>query len=44
MSKHKTCKLSIISSKNGIPLNVVINNSLEHDIKMIMDTIPKPFI
>lgn len=41
MSKHKTCKLSIISSKNGIPLNVVINNSLEHDIKMIMDTIPK---
>lgn len=41
MTKHKTCKLSIISSKNGIPLNVAINNSLEHDIKMVINTIPK---
>jgi len=41
MTKHKTSKLSIITSKNGIPLNVSIGNSLEHDIKMIINTIPK---
>ena len=44
MIKHKTCKLSIISSKNGIPLGVSIGNSLEHDIKMVLKTIPKHFL
>lgn len=40
ITKHKTCKLSIICSSNGIPLNVIIGDSLEHDIKMIFNTIP----
>ena len=41
MIKHKTSKLSIISSKNGVPLGVSIGNSLEHDIKMVINTLPK---
>lgn len=41
MIKHKTSKLSIISSKNGIPLGISIGNSLEHDINMVLKTIPK---
>ena len=41
MIKHKTSKLSIISSKNGVPLGISIGNSLEHDIKMVLKTIPK---
>ena len=41
MIKHKTSKLSIISSKNGVPLGVSIRHSLEHDIKMVINTLPK---
>lgn len=41
ITKHKTCKLSIISSKNGFPLGVSIANSLEHDINLVLNTIPK---
>lgn len=41
MRKHRTCKLSIITSKNGIPLGVKLTNTLVHDVKLIIDTLPK---
>jgi len=41
MKKHRTCKLSIITSKNGIPLGVTLTNTLVHDVKIILNTLPK---
>jgi hypothetical protein len=41
MKKHRTCKLSIITSKNGIPLGVTLTNTLVHDVKLILNTLPK---
>ena len=41
MKKHRTCKLSIIASKNGIPLGITLSNTLIHDVKLIINTLPK---
>lgn len=41
LRKHRTCKLSIISSKNGIPLGITISNTLTHDIKLLLNTLPQ---
>ena len=38
--KHKSNKLSILASKNGIPLGIHINSGNIHDIKMLLDTLP----
>jgi hypothetical protein len=38
--KHKSNKLSIVSSKNGIPIGIHVNNGNIHDIKMLTDTLP----
>ena len=38
--KHKSNKLSIVASKNGIPLGIHINTGNIHDIKMLLDTLP----
>lgn len=38
--KHKSNKLSILASKNGIPLGIHINDGNIHDIKMLLDTLP----
>jgi hypothetical protein len=38
--KHKSNKLSIVASKNGIPLGININTGNIHDIKMLLDTLP----
>ena len=34
--KHKSNKLSIIASKNGIPLGIHIDTGNIHDLKMLM--------
>ena len=39
--KHKSNKLSIVASKNGIPLGIHINKGNIHDIKLLLDTLPK---
>ena len=39
--KHKSNKLSIIASKIGIPLGIHIDTGNIHDLKMLMDTLPK---
>jgi AraC-like DNA-binding protein len=39
--KHRSNKLSCIVSKNGIPLGIKLANSQVHDIKLLMDTLPK---
>jgi AraC-like DNA-binding protein len=39
--KHRSNKLSCIVSKNGIPLGIKLVNSQIHDIKILMDTLPK---
>ena len=39
--KHKSNKLSIIGSKNGIPLGIHIDSGNIHDLKLLMDTLPK---
>lgn len=41
MKKHRTCKLSIITSKNGILLGVKLTNTLVQDVKLILNTLPK---
>ena len=38
--KHKCNKLSIISSKNGIPLNIHISNGDISDINLLIKTLP----
>jgi hypothetical protein len=44
MKKHRTCKLSIIASKNGIPLGITLTNTLVHDVKLILNTLPKNIV
>jgi len=39
--KHKCNKLSIISSSNGIPLGIKLGLGNIHDIKLLIDTLPK---
>lgn len=39
--KHKSNKLSIIASKNGIPLGINLNTGNIHDIKLLLKTLPK---
>ena len=39
--KHKCNKLSIISSSNGIPLGIKLGLGNVHDIKLLIDTLPK---
>ena len=39
--KHKCNKLSIISSSNGIPLGIKLGLGHIHDIKLLIDTLPK---
>ena len=37
--KHKTNKLSILASKNGIPLGIHIDGGNIHDIKLLINTL-----
>ena len=39
--KHKCNKLSIISSANGIPLGIKLGCGNIHDIKLLIETLPK---
>jgi len=39
--KHRSNKLSCLVSKNGIPLGIKLSNSSVHDIKLLLDTLPK---
>ena len=39
--KHKCNKLSIISSANGIPLGIKLDGGNIHDIKLLIETLPK---
>ena len=39
--KHKCNKLSIISSANGIPLGIKLGSGNIHDIKLLLETLPK---
>jgi transposase len=39
--KHKSNKLSIVASKNGIPLGIHIGNGNIHDLRLLIDTLPK---
>ena len=39
--KHKCNKLSIISSSNGIPLGIKLGLGNIHDIKLLIETLPK---
>jgi hypothetical protein len=39
--KHRTCKLSIITGNNGIPLGVTLTSTLVHDVKLILNTLLK---
>ena len=39
--KHKCNKLSILSSSNGIPLGIKLGLGNIHDIKLLIDTLPK---
>ena len=39
--KHKCNKLSIISSANGIPLGIKLGGGNIHDIKLLIETLPK---
>ncbi len=39
--KHRSNKLSCIVSKNGIPLGIKLTNSQVHDVKLLLDTLPK---
>lgn len=41
INKHKSCKASIICSYNGVPLGITVANSTIHDIKLLIDTLPK---
>lgn len=42
--KHKSNKISIIASEKGIPLGIKLGNGNIHDIKLLMDTLPKNII
>ena len=42
--KHKSNKVSIISNNRGIPLGINIGNGNIHDIKLLIDTLPKNII
>jgi hypothetical protein len=44
VKKHGSNKLSYIVSKNGIPLEIKLANLQVHDIKLLMDTLPKRII
>ena len=39
--KHKSNKLSIIANRDGIPLGIKLGNGNIHDIKLLLDTLPK---
>ena len=39
--KHKSNKLSIVSSQNGIPLGIYIDTGNIHDLKLLINTLPK---
>jgi transposase len=39
--KHKSNKLSVIASKNGIPLGIHIGNGNIHDLNLLINTLPK---
>jgi hypothetical protein len=39
--KHKSNKVSIIANEKGIPLGINIGKGNIHDIKLLMDTLPK---
>jgi hypothetical protein len=39
--KHKSNKLSILASKNGIPLGIHIDGGNIHDLKLLINTLPK---
>jgi len=39
--KHKSCKLSIISTQNCIPLGITLSSGNIHDINLIFETLPK---
>ena len=39
--KHKSNKLSILASSNGIPLGIKIDTGNIHDLKLLIDTLPK---
>jgi hypothetical protein len=39
--KHKSNKLSIVASKNGIPLGIHLDNGNIHDIRLLLNTLPK---
>ena len=38
--KHKSNKLSIVASKNGIPLGIHIDGGNIHDLKLLINTLP----
>jgi hypothetical protein len=42
--KHKSNKVSIIANEIGIPLGINIGKGNIHDIKLLMDTLPKNII
>lgn len=42
--KHKCNKVSIIANERGIPLGINIGNGNIHDLKLLMDTLPKNII
>lgn len=39
--KHRSDGVSAVVSENGIPLGIKLSNSSVHDIKILMDTLPK---
>ncbi len=39
--KHKSNKVSIIASKNGIPLGIHVSNSNIHDLNLLINTLPQ---
>jgi transposase len=41
--KHKSNKLSLIVSKNGIPLGIHLNNGNIHDINLLLNTLPTKY-
>lgn len=39
--KHKSNKLSIVASQNGIPLGIHIDTGNVHDLKLLINTLPR---
>ena len=39
--KHRSNKISVIASRNGIPLGIHVSNSNVHDINLLLTTLPK---